>query len=701
METKVFYTDIHSELGLFQLIADDGQWIKKPLIVLKPQLEPDTPWVVGDCNFQAVIPDTADMTHPALEEEWAGKWHHFMAVLQGNTYDIYHNGVKLNEIPIEIQGAEGKAVSRLEHTLMHWGDSYVLFDDYVVQTDAAFCQQGGNVENGQIGVNPAVTRKVLDYNHFPDESTLETVGVYRGDEELTQGVTVEVDSLDKTRLIVDFGSQLDSGADYRIDLSLLKDRSGASLTDNQEIRFTTGTAQIPETIQEYAAMDFESPDQAIAGGSVEMGIWSAQINGQSADPKEIFVPVALSGTLHDLTDSQDKTTLELKIKTNTAQNVRQPFRFNNQDGTVIPSALLMNDGGVRLVGQGINQELVGDFQGDEWIHLYQVWQGNACDLYVNGQKMNEVPVLAQQSGQINNWNIYYKAWSNETLSLDDIRAQSLARMQLQKTEIPDGAQDISVQPETYTFDFNNPIDPSSLDSVQLYQNGEKAQASVQLDPEDFTRVLVTMDSLEFGGEYELHFSGLTDLFGTQSEDIILFQTTADSSTEYAKIVSSSPENGATDIVVDELSITVRFDKKMDPATILPENVLIQPPVPVKKATLEEDGKTVTIALGSNLLVSTQYTLSFSPEVKTLFGDGRFGVAEGEQLCFTTKSVPDTVVNEFDRLAVGRDGLAQIINTFYAATDEAENCRIKRGFLWETGIMRRWSLALKEDSAILH
>lgn len=201
LETKAFYRNIYDELGLFQLIGANG-YVKKPLITLKPQIEAAAPWVVGDLNYNAVIPETNETNHADLKREWGEKLHHFMVILENNSYDIYHNGTKLTQTPIKIESNE--TINAVEHTLMRWGNAYALFDDYIIQTKADLTHQGGNIENGQIGVNPCITRKIANYNNILDENSLSAVRVYCGENDITDGISVTAGEIDKTQLVYKF-----------------------------------------------------------------------------------------------------------------------------------------------------------------------------------------------------------------------------------------------------------------------------------------------------------------------------------------------------------------------------------------------------------------------------------------------------------------------------------------------------------------
>lgn len=77
--------------------------------------------------------------------------------------------------------------------------------------------------------------------------------------------------------------------------------------------------------------------------------------------------------------------------------------------------------------------------------------------------------------------------------------------------------------------------------------------------------------------YRIDMAGLRDIFGGAAVETISFQITTDPSSSNAKIASSNPKNGAAEISVDGKEIVVVFDRKMNPDTLTPENILITSP----------------------------------------------------------------------------------------------------------------------------
>ena len=107
--------------------------------------------------------------------------------------------------------------------------------------------------------------------------------------------------------------------------------------------------------------------------------------------------------------------------------------------------------------------------------------------------------------------------------------------------------------------------------------------------------------------------------------------TTEESENLAKITSDN----ATAVPVNDYIAEIKFDRAMDPDTLISENITIMPDnIPIERVNYSSDYKGIKIAMGSNLLYNTEYTVSFSEDV--LASDGK-QLEEGTSFKFTTVS----------------------------------------------------------------
>jgi len=128
--------------------------------------------------------------------DWGTDWVHFMVVSKdGQNGDVFVNGNKIDTVELNI-GSVADSV-RLKQKVWTTGrDMYI--DEVRVQSVSGLGIEETTLTNGVAPGNVIHT----DFNMLLDESTVDSVCVFDGDEDITDSCTVSLDSPDESRITI-------------------------------------------------------------------------------------------------------------------------------------------------------------------------------------------------------------------------------------------------------------------------------------------------------------------------------------------------------------------------------------------------------------------------------------------------------------------------------------------------------------------
>lgn len=159
----------------------------------------------------------------------AGKWYHAFLILTGNTYDVYFKGSKLNTEPLKMSNGSLSKITRVVNSHRTWSDESSYYDDLIIQPLTELRLDSSSIADGAAAVSEKTKELVLDFNTPLDASTVSNITV-----EDKQGTfdsasySVEIDSLDTTRVHISFLTNLTLSNTYTVKYNGLTDLLGSS-----------------------------------------------------------------------------------------------------------------------------------------------------------------------------------------------------------------------------------------------------------------------------------------------------------------------------------------------------------------------------------------------------------------------------------------------------------------------------------------
>ena len=675
-EAKVNLTAHAGQVELFIPVNASNEWHSaKGMLFLKPNNEANAPWYIGNYKEEGIKFFDAVNTQVAVQELYVNNWHHFYLVVDGNSYDIYDNGVKQNDQPIvmNITQSDKKAI-KFVNSFMIWGDAKLYVDDYMAKTYSPFTLESSTVEYSQNGVNPNRNKLIFDFSTLINEATVGSISVLEDNIDITSSLIIAADSVDKTKLVISFPDSMSAEADYEVDLSGLRDIFGAN-GGHGIIDFST-SAEIPDEIAFSKVLNFNDDSQSMPDfGALDNDTWKiSPVNGVSGGV-EYPNTIDLGADVHNFADGNSAVTMEIKMKTTETGDMRDLFiatDVNNANWTEKPVSF--DGGNINLFAVGRSKYKYSPFAANTWYHVYIVYTGNTYDVYLDGRKLNEEVLFASTNNAmlpiIRKIRFGYKTWSaSNAVWYDDFEVRSLAKMQLLDSSIPNNQTGVLLGTNNIVLDYNNIIDKASLANVKLYEDNilKTSGYTVDIDTADATRLIVSFaeGTISAGKTYKTSYDGLKDMMGTTATGDTSF-TATDAGPAY--MISSSIVNGATNVPMINKKITINFDRPLSSALINVQNVTLTPALPVESISLTNDDKTVEIIPASNFFAGENYTLAFSDAIKTF---DNYPIAGNKSINFTTVLTDDKMVDEFDDLLVGNNNLYAIEGGFEPHTDQKE------------------------------
>ncbi len=169
------------------------------------------------------------------------------------------------------------------------------------------------------------------------------------------------------------------------------------------------------------------------------------------------------------------------------------------------------------------------------------------------------------------------------------------------------------------FTFNEPVDPSSIDSgVFLTCGGVNLAVTTESEEE---RVVVTpLDSLPLSAECSVTMTGLSDLQGNpMATPVELFFTTMVANPNHPPLLMSlSPKENATGVYPEEI-IKVRFDDDVDPLTVNGDSFSVSDDQGTVPGLLVVSGDTVTFTPAEPFPYGKNYTVTLTGGIRTRSG----------------------------------------------------------------------------------
>lgn len=698
LETKFFYPNVYIEAELFGMGTDGGgAWASNgKLLTLKAQNEPNREWLLKDINNNTLISlDDSDYQTEGKRDDaklraaWENRWHHFYIELESMSdnkvqYTVYHNGKKLNETPIEFGVAKdaidknATGINQWINYAMNWGDGYVMMDDLGVQPLTDLALHNGTVVEGQIGVDPATNRIMLDFNNLLKEDTISNITLQPAAGSEPNGLVKTTDAIDKTRLVLELEGGLTPNTEYILDYSGLQDIYGNSVS-NGSITFTTGAALTAEKITPYTEKHFDSQSE-IEHGTVEDGVLHISVNGSGVEAANTF---NYENEIHTFADPSSATVMELKLKTKETGNMRKIFNGGDTAGLWWEAPIVQDQYTFRspVLGKGYTTDPYGKIEANKWYHVYMVARGNTYDYYIDGVKMNAAPINfvhavgsttslpVEEAGVtgIQKLRFSHKVWGEGESWWDDVVVQKMAALQLNRSSIEDNAAEVPVSAATVMLDFNNLLDVKSIENIKLFAGDTEKKVTASVLQGDTTQVEVNIpaETLEYNSTYEIRYSGLKDRFGTTADGKLTFSTL--SMPVPAVLKSSNPAENSV-VGINSFTPSFTFDRSLNPSTVLPENITITaadsslPAVNVERAEIVNNNQTIKLSFDSNLLAGKEYTITFGDAVK--IADADLGIDENSKnFSFRTVANINAIENEFENLIIGSGGLSAVEGNF--------------------------------------
>ena len=262
----------------------------------------------------------------------------------------------------------------------------------------------------------------------------------------------------------------------------------------------------------------------------------------------------------------------------------------------------------------------------------------------------------------------FRVWGEDETWIDDMIVQKMAALQLQSSSLDSSINEVELTGQTVLLDFNTLLDEESLKQIKLYEGEMEKNVTVQIDHADRTRAKVTIPdgALDPESEYDIRYTGVKDIFGTAADGTLHFKTAVRPSD--ANIKNADPVSGSI-VELGEFVPVFEFDQRMDPSTMTAENITLTAAdtnapasVSLAEAKMSNNNKTVQLRFQGNLLADKEYTLTFGEGVKT--EDGNYTVAEDSRnYTFKTVANVNSLINEFESLQTGRNGIYKIEGSF--------------------------------------
>ncbi|MCK4494388.1 MAG: Ig-like domain-containing protein, partial [Methylococcales bacterium] len=190
---------------------------------------------------------------------------------------------------------------------------------------------------------------------------------------------------------------------------------------------------------------------------------------------------------------------------------------------------------------------------------------------------------------------YYRNTSFTTTTDEDKTAPTIESINISEgqTNVPTNTR--------LQIKFSEVINNISLKNISLKNNDEITKTTLTLKSDQRTVILQTNNPLKANSEYQLIIENIQDLSGNILKSAITrtFTTESGVDTLAGKVISSSPNDKATDISVDTV-LTIQLDKAVDPITVIE-----------KSFRLYENG-TNDIITGILSVSSDGLSISFTP-----------------------------------------------------------------------------------------
>jgi len=140
----------------------------------------------------------------------------------------------------------------------------------------------------------------------------------------------------------------------------------------------------------------------------------------------------------------------------------------------------------------------------------------------------------------------------------------------------DGATDFPVN-GVVIVRFTEPLQPASVVSgtVRLFQGGTEVTGRVTLSDDQLSITFTPAQPLAGQALHAVQVQGVNDAAGNRMTALFesTFTTAAFRDTEPPAVLRTSPEYGQADVPVN-VPFTVQFSERMDPATLIPANVIV-------------------------------------------------------------------------------------------------------------------------------
>jgi hypothetical protein len=204
---------------------------------------------------------------------------------------------------------------------------------------------------------------------------------------------------------------------------------------------------------------------------------------------------------------------------------------------------------------------------------------------------------------------------------------------LVRTTPASGSVDVPVN-AVLEAEFNEPIDGSSLGSVQLFDSVAQVAGTASVDVGGRIVRFVPNAPLAVGRSHSVFLFGLRDLAGNVVNTSFSFTTGTTADATPPQVMGVSPVDGALDVPINA-KVTILFDEPIQPLSIDQVTLTGAGPIDVIR-TLSNANRTLTLTPRVPLAANTLHSLNIAG-VRDLTGNV---LASASISSFTTRNGPD-------------------------------------------------------------